>query len=103
MIQIIKMRCILLLIADTFLLPAMISMKCMFPQLEERYVRAEKFKEEQDKKFKHTHLEVNSPLSVKFIDKVIKKKKIMLRTFCNVSIKDHKSKTINLIPKECHI
>ena len=58
------MHCILLLIADVFKLPAMISMKCMFQQLEQRYARAEKFREEQDRKFKHIYLEVNSPLTV---------------------------------------
>ena len=86
----------------------MISLKYMFQQSQPRYVRAEKFREEQNRKFKRTFLEVNSPLTVKFIDKVTKIKKIQLRTKikhkeCNVNIKVHKSKALNLTLKACHI
>ena len=85
------------IVAYVFLLPAMISMKCMFQQLEQRYVRAEKFREKQDMKLKTTCLEVNSSLTVKFIDKVTK---IKLRAFCNVNINDYKSKALNLVLKQ---
>ena len=59
MILNIKMQCILLLIPDVILWPATTSMKCMFQHLEQRYVRAETFKDEQEGYL--NILEVNSP------------------------------------------
>ena len=42
----------------------------MFQYLQQRYKRADKFREEQDRRFKHTCLDVNYPRIVKFIYKV---------------------------------
>ena len=58
-----------------------------------RYVRAEKFREKQCRKFKPPRLEVDPPLSVKFTN---------LRTFSNVSLNTYKSKTLNLKLKADH-
>ena len=54
-----------------------------------------KFREEQERKFKHACLEVNSPL----IDRLTK---IKLKTLCNVNIKKHKRKALNLVLKAYH-